>query len=139
MSRMQRQSLIAYGQPLCETVADCPSPRGLQDGYFSLGADKKLDVSAGRTLPFTLGHEIAGVIEHVGRTPILRSSVTVLPFIPGSVVGPAPPAAVARRICAETIAISVSPSMAASPRTFWFHISVICSTTRRCRRISPDP
>jgi hypothetical protein len=22
MSRMQRQSLIAYGQPLCETVAD---------------------------------------------------------------------------------------------------------------------
>ena len=60
MSRMQRQSLVAYGQPLCETVADCPSPRGaevlvrsercgvchsdlhLQDGYFSLGADKKL-------------------------------------------------------------------------------------------------
>ena len=74
MSRMQRQSLVAYGQPLCETVADCPSPRGaevlvriercgvchsdlhLQDGYFSLGADKKLDVSAGRTLRFTLGH-----------------------------------------------------------------------------------
>jgi hypothetical protein len=28
MSRMQRQSLLAYGQPLCETVADCPSPRG---------------------------------------------------------------------------------------------------------------
>src|ERR1700733_6475339 len=27
-----------------------------------LGADKKLDVSAGRTLPFTLGHEIAGVV-----------------------------------------------------------------------------
>jgi D-arabinose 1-dehydrogenase-like Zn-dependent alcohol dehydrogenase len=80
MSRMQRQSLVAYGQPLCETVADCPSPRGaevlvriercgvchsdlhLQDGDFSLGADKRLDVSAGRTLPFTLCHEIARAI-----------------------------------------------------------------------------
>jgi hypothetical protein len=34
----------------------------VQDGYFSLSADKKLDVSAGRTLPFTLGHEIARAI-----------------------------------------------------------------------------
>ena len=84
MAKMHRQSLVAYGQPLCETVVDCPTPRGgevlvriehcgvchsdlhLQDGYFSLGGDKKLDVSAGRTLPFTLGHEIAGVIESAG-------------------------------------------------------------------------
>jgi propanol-preferring alcohol dehydrogenase len=28
MNQMHRQSLVAYGQPLCETVADCPSPRG---------------------------------------------------------------------------------------------------------------
>ena len=67
MCQMHRQSLTAYGQPLCETVVECPSPRGsevlvriercgvchsdlhLQDGYFSLGGDKKLDVSAGRT------------------------------------------------------------------------------------------
>jgi alcohol dehydrogenase len=84
MTRMFRQSLVAYGQPLCETVVDAPAPRGsevlvriercgvchsdlhLQDGYFSLGGDKRLDVSAGRTLPFTLGHEIAGVIESAG-------------------------------------------------------------------------
>jgi len=84
MTKMHRQSLVAYGQPLCETVVDCPTPRGsevlvriercgvchsdlhMQDGYFSLGGDKKLDVSAGRTLPFTLGHEIAGVIESAG-------------------------------------------------------------------------
>ena len=84
MTKMHRQSLVAYGQPLCETVVDCPEPRGsevlvriercgvchsdlhMQDGYFSLGGDKKLDVSAGRTLPFTLGHEIAGVIESAG-------------------------------------------------------------------------
>jgi len=84
MTKMLRLSLVAYGQPLCETIVDCPTPHGtevlvriercgvchsdlhLQDGYFSLGADKKLDVSAGRALPFTLGHEIAGVIESAG-------------------------------------------------------------------------
>ncbi len=84
MSPMRRQSLVAYGQALCETVVDPPQPQShevlvriercgvchsdlhLQDGYFSLGGDKKLDVSAGRTLPFTLGHEIAGVIEAAG-------------------------------------------------------------------------
>jgi len=82
---MHRQSLVAYGQPLCETIVDCPTPQGhevlvriercgvchsdlhLQDGYFTLGADKRLDVTAGRTLPFTLGHEIAGVIEAAGK------------------------------------------------------------------------
>ncbi len=84
MRKMHRQSLAAYGQPLCETVVDCPKPSGsevlvriercgvchsdvhLQDGYFSLGGGKKLDVSAGRALPFTLGHEIAGVVENAG-------------------------------------------------------------------------
>jgi alcohol dehydrogenase len=84
MTRLHRQSLTAYGAPLCETVVDLPQPRGsevlvrirrcgvchsdlhMQDGYFLLGDDKKLDVRAGRTLPFTLGHEIAGVIERAG-------------------------------------------------------------------------
>jgi alcohol dehydrogenase len=28
MTKMHRQSLVAYGQPLCETVVDCPTPRG---------------------------------------------------------------------------------------------------------------
>jgi D-arabinose 1-dehydrogenase-like Zn-dependent alcohol dehydrogenase len=102
MTKMHRQSLIAYGQPLCETVVDCPSPRGsevlvriercgvchsdlhLQDGYFSLGGDKKLDVSAGRTLPFTLGHEIAGIIESVGEDAndaAIGRRVAVFPWI----------------------------------------------------------
>jgi alcohol dehydrogenase len=84
MTQLHRQSLIAYGEPLCETVVDCPAPRGsevlvriercgvchsdlhMQDGYFSLGGDKRLDVSKGRALPFTLGHEIAGTIESAG-------------------------------------------------------------------------
>jgi alcohol dehydrogenase len=99
---MHRQSLVAYGQPLCETVVDCPTPRGsevlvriercgvchsdlhMQDGYFSLGGDKKLDVSAGRSLPFTLGHEIAGVIESAGGDASdakIGSRVAVYPWI----------------------------------------------------------
>jgi D-arabinose 1-dehydrogenase-like Zn-dependent alcohol dehydrogenase len=84
MTKLRRQSLVAYGGPLCETVVDCPQPQGsevlvriercgvchsdlhVQDGFFKLAADKKLDISAGRTLPFTLGHEIAGVVEAAG-------------------------------------------------------------------------
>jgi D-arabinose 1-dehydrogenase-like Zn-dependent alcohol dehydrogenase len=102
MTQMRRQSLVAYGQPLCETVVDSPAPRGnevlvriercgvchsdlhLQDGYFALGSDKRLDVTAGRTLPFTLGHEIAGVIESVGAgadPEIIGRRVAVYPWI----------------------------------------------------------
>ena len=84
MTKMRRQSLVAYGQPLCETVVDCAEPRGsevlvrvaccgvchsdlhLQDGYFELGGERRLDITKDRALPFTLGHEIAGVIEAAG-------------------------------------------------------------------------
>ncbi len=84
MTQLVRQSLTAYGAPLCETIVDCPQPRGsevlvrvercgvchsdlhVQDGYFRLGGDKKLDITQGRTLPFTLGHEIAGTVERAG-------------------------------------------------------------------------
>jgi alcohol dehydrogenase, propanol-preferring len=84
MTKLHRQSLTAYGAPLCETIVDLPEPRGaevlvrihrcgvchsdlhMQDGYFKLGEGKNLDVRAGRTLPFTLGHEIAGIIERAG-------------------------------------------------------------------------
>jgi alcohol dehydrogenase, propanol-preferring len=102
MTKMRRQSLVAYGQPLCETIADCPTPRGsevlvriercgvchsdlhMQDGYFSLGGDKQLDVTLGRTLPFTLGHEIAGVIEQAGedaKDAAVGRRVAVYPWI----------------------------------------------------------
>jgi len=84
MSQLRRQSLVAYGAPLVETVIDCPQPQRsevlvriercgvchsdlhMQDGYFRLAGDKKLDVTSGRALPFTLGHEIAGMIESAG-------------------------------------------------------------------------
>jgi len=102
MTQFHRQSLIAYGQPLCETVADLPRPRGsevlvrveccgvchsdlhLQDGYFALGGDRRLDITRDRPLPFTLGHEIAGVIEAAGEAAdgaVVGRRVAVYPWI----------------------------------------------------------
>jgi D-arabinose 1-dehydrogenase-like Zn-dependent alcohol dehydrogenase len=84
MSLMRRQSLVKFDAPLCETVVEAPKPVAgevlvriercglchsdlhIQDGYADLGGGKKLDTTRGMTLPFTLGHEIAGVIEEVG-------------------------------------------------------------------------
>jgi D-arabinose 1-dehydrogenase-like Zn-dependent alcohol dehydrogenase len=100
--QLRRQSLTAYAAPLCETVADCPEPKGsevlvrisscgvchsdlhIQDGYFLLGDGKQLDVRAGRTLPFTLGHEIAGTVERAGPEAVgarPRATVAVYPWI----------------------------------------------------------
>jgi D-arabinose 1-dehydrogenase-like Zn-dependent alcohol dehydrogenase len=102
MTRLIRQSLVAYASPLRETVADAPEPAGsevllrvrrcgvchsdvhLQDGYFSLGGEKRLDVTAGRSLPFTLGHEIAGVIERAGsqaQDAVVGREVAIFPWI----------------------------------------------------------
>jgi alcohol dehydrogenase, propanol-preferring len=101
MTKLLRQSLVAYGAPLCETIVDCPPPRGsevlvrvercgvchsdlhMQDGYFKLGGDKRLDVTAGRALPFTLGHEIAGVVEEAGPDAAIEPGrrVAVYPWI----------------------------------------------------------
>src|SRR5215471_16075813 len=101
MPMMHRQSLTAYAAPLCETVVDAPTPTGsevlvrvarcgvchsdlhMQDGYFALGDGKQLDVRAGRTLPFTLGHEIAGVVESAGPDAGIKSgaAVAVYPWI----------------------------------------------------------
>jgi D-arabinose 1-dehydrogenase-like Zn-dependent alcohol dehydrogenase len=84
MTLMRRQSLVKFDAPLCETVVEAPKPSGrevlvrieccglchsdlhIQDGYADLGGGKKLDTTRGMTLPFTLGHEIAGVVEETG-------------------------------------------------------------------------
>lgn len=84
MSLMRRQSLVKFDAPLCETIVETPNPVGkevvvriercglchsdlhIQDGYADLGGGKKLDTTRGMTLPFTLGHEIAGIVEEVG-------------------------------------------------------------------------
>ncbi len=101
MTLMHRQSLTAYGAPLCETVVEAPRPQGtqvlvriarcgvchsdlhMQDGYFTLGDGKQLDVRAGRTLPFTLGHEIAGTVESAGPEADAKpgAKVAVYPWI----------------------------------------------------------
>src|SRR5438105_7685016 len=102
MSKFRRQSLVAYGLPLTETTADRPAPRGnevlvrvaccgvchsdlhVQDGYFALGGDRRLDITKDRALPFTLGHEIAGVIEAVGESAeraVIGRQVAIYPWI----------------------------------------------------------
>jgi len=102
MTKLRRFSLTAYQAPLCETIVDCPEPQGsevliriercgvchsdlhMQDGYFALGEGKTLDVREGRILPFTLGHEIAGVVERAGPDAAgakIGAKVAVYPWI----------------------------------------------------------
>src|SRR3979409_2562212 len=84
MAQLRRQSLVKFDAPLCETIVETPKPQGkevlvrvercglchsdlhIQDGWADLGGGKKLDTTRGMTLPFTLGHEIAGTVEEVG-------------------------------------------------------------------------
>jgi alcohol dehydrogenase len=102
MSSMRRQSLVKFDAPLCETIVDTPKPHGrevlvkitccglchsdlhIQDGYADLGGGKKLDTTRGMTLPFTLGHEIAGVVDEVGPDApgeLIGKKVAVFPWI----------------------------------------------------------
>jgi alcohol dehydrogenase, propanol-preferring len=101
MTKLRRLSLTAYQAPLCETIVDCPEPKGsevliriercgvchsdlhMQDGYFLLGDGKQLDVRSGRTLPFTLGHEIAGEVESAGPDAKIASGakIAIYPWI----------------------------------------------------------
>ena len=144
MTKLRRFSLTAYQAPLCETIVDCPEPTGsevliriercgvchsdlhMQDGYFALGEGKTLDVREGRTLPFTLGHEIAGVVERAGpdaagveaRRKGRGLSLDRLRRI-------ARPARPARRTSARPTAISASRSTAALPRMCWCRIRAI--------------
>jgi alcohol dehydrogenase len=101
MPSLRRQSLTAYATPLCETIIEAPEPQGtevlvrvarcgvchsdvhLQDGYFSMGPDKRLDITAGRRLPLTLGHEITGTVERAGPDANVATGrpVAVFPWI----------------------------------------------------------
>ena len=76
--------LTRYGQPLELVQTDRPDPVGtevlvqieacgvchsdlhLWDGFFNMGGGKRLDLSKGRELPLTLGHEIAGTVVALG-------------------------------------------------------------------------
>ena len=70
--------LTGFGDPLERVESSPPEPAGtevllrveacgvchsdlhLQDGFFDMGGGRRLDLSKGRTLPLTLGHEIVG-------------------------------------------------------------------------------
>jgi D-arabinose 1-dehydrogenase-like Zn-dependent alcohol dehydrogenase len=102
MPLMRRQSLVKFDAPLCETIVETPKPVGnevllriercglchsdlhIQDGYADMGGGRKLDTTRGMTLPFTLGHEIAGIVEEVGpglAKDIIGTRKAVFPWI----------------------------------------------------------
>lgn len=81
---MKSQAITGFGKPLEEVELPTPSPTGteillkvtdcgvchsdvhIHDGYFDMGGGNKLDVTQGRTLPITMGHEIAGEVVALG-------------------------------------------------------------------------
>ena len=76
--------VTAYGRPLERSEAPLPEPSGeevllrvgacgvchsdihLWEGAFDLGGGKRLDLTSGRDLPHTLGHEVAGEVVAIG-------------------------------------------------------------------------
>ena len=110
-----------------ERCGVCHSDLHMQDGYFALGDDKKLDVRAGRTLPFTLGHEIAGVVERAGpeapKAPRPARKVAVYPWIGCGACAAC--RAGEENLCARPTAISASPPTAALPPMCWCRIRAI--------------
>ena len=102
MAQMRRQSLVKFDAPLCETIVETPKAQGrevlvriercglchsdlhIQDGYADLGNGKRLDTTRGMTLPFTLGHEIAGIVDEVGAevpSDLVGKKKAVFPWI----------------------------------------------------------
>ena len=81
---MRSYQLTGYGAPLEASETARPEPAGdevllaveasgvchsdlhLADGHFDLGGGRRLDLRGGRELPFTLGHEITGVVVACG-------------------------------------------------------------------------
>ena len=81
---MKSEAIVEYGAPLEQITNEVPKPEGsevllrvshcgvchsdvhLHDGYFDLGGDRKADLSAGHSLPFTMGHEIQGEVVSAG-------------------------------------------------------------------------
>ena len=83
---MRSYQFSEYGHDLQPTEKETPTPRGdevllrveacgvchsdvhVWEGHFDMGGGRKLDISGGRALPFTLGHEIGGEVVAIGST-----------------------------------------------------------------------
>jgi len=157
MAQLRRQSLVKFDAPLCETIVDTPKPQGsevlvrvercglchsdlhIQDGYADLGGGKRLDTTRGTTLPFTLGHEIAGVVEEVGPDAPKSLIGAKRAVFPGSAADSAATARMATKISASSSVSSASPSTAASPPTCWCPKQNTCWNMIRCRSIRRQP
>ena len=81
---MKSQKIKEYGKPLVQMEEETPTAQGaevlirilfcgvchtdvhINDGYFTLSGDKKIDTSSRRSLPFTPGHEIFGEVAGLG-------------------------------------------------------------------------
>lgn len=81
---MKSQAITEYGAALQEVEAATPTPSGSEvlveishcgvchsdvhfhDGHFDMGGGNKLDVRGARQTPFTLGHEIEGMVTAIG-------------------------------------------------------------------------
>ncbi|MEK9725106.1 MAG: alcohol dehydrogenase catalytic domain-containing protein [Rhodospirillaceae bacterium] len=61
----------------------CHSDVHIWEGYFDMGGGRKADLSRAHTLPFTLGHEVAGTVAAVGAgaTAEVGDKVVVYPWI----------------------------------------------------------
>jgi len=145
MAQMRRQSLVKFDAPLCETIVETPKPAAsevlvriercglchsdlhIQDGYADLGGGRKLDTTRGMTLPFTLGHEIAGIVEEVGPDAaydLIGQKKAVFPWIGCGQC----------RDCANGDSWGCR-STVASPAMCWCRTLDTCSITIRCRSI----
>ncbi len=81
---MRSFQITQYGEPLAANDRELPVPAGeevllritasgvchsdlhIWEGFFDLGGGRKADITRGRDLPFTMGHEIVGEVEAVG-------------------------------------------------------------------------
>ena len=81
---MKSQAITEYGAALQEVEAETPNPSGnevlveishcgvchsdvhFHDGHFDMGGGNQLDVRGARQTPFTLGHEIEGIVTAIG-------------------------------------------------------------------------
>ena len=154
MALMRRQSLVKFDAPLCETVVETPKPQGrevlvriercglchsdlhIQDGYADLGGGKRLDTTRGMTLPFTLGHEIAGIVEEVGPDVTERVDRRQEGGVPLDRLRSMPRlSTTATKTSAPSSAFSASRSTAALPAMCWCLTPNTCSTMIRCRSI----